>query len=181
MKPLYCLFLTFIVLAVSACMPAGLRKEQSAISSGKSNTVFSRSLDPAEARKREAHGYSQQEINNLLINKTVLFVGFGFSNQIAFYKADGASYLWFPNNKVPVIGTWNMPDNKTICFSYPQAKPTKGPQCTSFLNWNFMAIDRVGGDVFSLGSGNIPRVLERNIIYKNLEEVRQQKGTPWGK
>jgi|CXWL01.1.fsa_nt_gi hypothetical protein len=151
-------------------------------------TVFEHHVDINEIKKRSLSGYSKEEIQKLIPNKTVLFVGSDLHNEIEYYATDGNSYLWFPGNSVIVTGKWYTQNNKTICFVYPVNSynpytKTSGsiPECKTIADWNANSIDKLDGDIFNLSKSKLPWVLEKNILYRNLNEIKQHTGFRFGK
>lgn len=82
---------------------------------------------------------------------------------------DGAVFLWYPGNRVVVVGRWaiesypNQPGAARICFQYGANtfNPATGrgggsPNCFPAGLLSRLVIDRAGGDVFGLSRSQTP-------------------------
>ncbi|WCL51008.1 hypothetical protein [Leptospira sp. GIMC2001] len=62
---------------------------------------------------------SNNEVKSITENVTLRhFDEEHHGNQIEYNSLDGKTYLWYPNNKLLVIGHFKIKENKIICFNY---------------------------------------------------------------
>lgn len=106
-----------------------------------------------------------------LSNQTLLFYDSSHGTQVEYYRADGASFLWYPGNTGIAQGRWKIVAGENnvenICFSYgPNSyNPVTGHrgsawQCRPVGYFLVSMIERASGDVFGLAKrSRVPYVL----------------------
>ncbi len=63
--------------------------------------------------------YPASQIADLYADKTRLSYGPRHGNQVEYTSADGKAHLWYPGQDQVVVGKWNVPEGKYVCFHYP--------------------------------------------------------------
>jgi hypothetical protein len=62
---------------------------------------------------------SNDEVKSITENVTLRHFDEEYhGNQIEYNTIDGKTFLWYPNNKLLVVGHYKIKENKIICFNY---------------------------------------------------------------
>ncbi|MBF9036478.1 hypothetical protein HKCCE2091_19745 [Rhodobacterales bacterium HKCCE2091] len=109
---------------------------------------------------------------DFLCERTLHFHDPAHGNQVEYFRPDGISFLWYPNEPEIIPGEWRLevtgPGAMDICFRYPEDSwnPVTGEyggdwECTAFDNFLAHIVEGgiVEGDPLALSSGDIPAPL----------------------
>jgi len=129
---------------------------------------------PDERRKFiVAYGKDGATLRAFLSGTTYKSYSKAHGTQVEFLSADGGAFLWYPSNRVLVVGRWetrdfDSPYSPNICFKYgsntynPVTKTVGGNwTCRHGRGFILQANGIVRNDIFGLQSGSIPFVMPK--------------------
>lgn len=108
--------------------------------------------------------------------KTLHFYDGSHGNQIEYLAPDGRCYLWYPGNRVIVVGEWRC-DESLVYFRYGSDtyNAVTGViggdwEPCPIARWSVSIVEAVAGDIFGL-EHRLPFVLEARPAIRSMREM----------
>lgn len=126
---------------------------------------------------------SQKDVSTPFPDPGVTYASFdaGHGYQIEYLAPDGSAHLWYPGNRVAVMGEWKTLLDE-VCYRYDSS--TYNPQtgrrgghwnCAFKADLERHIVAYLAGDAFQLASGRIPYVRARCEVPSSFNLLKKAK------